>query len=73
MSGRVYTSVQNWLAASRLRAFCFNLLWIGFPLSVFGYIVRWHRWELLALIVLVSVVPPIMRRSDRDIPQNVPK
>jgi hypothetical protein len=66
--------VQNWLAANRLRAFCFNLLWIGFPLSVFGYLVRWHpRWELLTLIVLMSVIPLFMWGSDRDIPQNVPK
>jgi hypothetical protein len=62
---RSNTSVQNWLAASRVRAFCFNLLWIGFPLSVFGYLVRWHSpWELLTLIVLMSVVPLLMGRSD---------
>lgn len=71
---RVNTSVQNWLAASRLRAFCFNVLWIGFPLSIFGYLVRWHsRRELLTLIVLMSVVPLFMARSDRDIPQPIRK
>jgi hypothetical protein len=70
----VNTSVQSWLSASRLLAFCFNLLWIGFPLSVFGYLVRWHaRWELLTMILLMSVVPLFMWRSDPDIPQNVPK
>jgi hypothetical protein len=70
---RVNTSVRNWLAASRLRAFSFNLLWIGFPLIVFGYLVRWHsRWELLTMIVLMSVIPLFIWRSDPDTPRTSP-
>jgi hypothetical protein len=51
-------SVNRWLARGRLYAFCFNLLWNGFPLGVFGYLARWQpRWELLTLILTTSLIP----------------
>jgi len=66
---RLIASVQHWRATGRLHEFCFNLLWVGFPLGVFGYLVRWHsRWELVTLIVLMSLVPLFMWRPDRDVP-----
>jgi hypothetical protein len=59
-------SLNRWLARGRLYVFCFNLLWIGFPVGVFGYLARWHpHWELLTLIMLMSVIPSLfMGRPD---------
>ena len=52
------TRVQDWRAARRLHELGFSLLWIGFPLSVFGYLVRWHsRWELVTMILIMSFLP----------------
>ena len=62
------TRVQDWRAVRRLHEFLFNLLWIGFPLGVFSYLVRWHsRWELITLIVLMSLVPLFMWRPNRTV------
>jgi hypothetical protein len=63
--------VQNWRAASRLHEFGFGLLWIGFPLSVFGYLVRWHsRWELVTMILIMSLVPLFVWRPNRTAPTD---
>ena len=66
------TRVQDWRAVRRFNEFLFNLLWVGFPLSVFGYFVRWHsRWELITLIVLMSLVPLFMWRSNRTVRPDI--
>lgn len=64
--------VQDWRAARRVHEFGFSLLWIGFPLSVFGYLVRWHsRWELLTIILIMSLVPLLVWRPNRTVPRDV--
>ena len=66
--------VQDWRAARRLHEFGFSLLWIGFPLSVFGFLVRWHsRWELVTMILIMSVVPLFMWRPNPTVPPDVQK
>ena len=64
--------VQDWRAASRLHEFGFSLLWIGFPLSVFGYLVRSHsRWELITMILIMSLVPLFVWRPNRTVPPDI--
>ena len=66
--------VQHWRAARRLHEFGFSLLWLGFPLSVFGFLVRWHsRWELVTMILIMSLVPLFMWRPNRTVPPDVHK
>ena len=61
--------VQNWRAARRLHEFGFGLLWIGSPLGIFGYLVRWHsRWELVTLILIMSLAPLFLGRPSRTVP-----
>jgi hypothetical protein len=55
---KLTTSVQGWRAKGRLHEFFFNVLWIGLPLGIFGYLARWRSpWELLTLILLMSLIP----------------
>ncbi len=68
------TRVQDWRAARRLHEFGFSLLWIGFPLSVFGYLVRWHpRWEMITMILIMSLAPLCLWRPNRTVPPDVHK
>jgi hypothetical protein len=64
--------VQDWRATRRVHEFGFSLLWVGFPLSVFGYIVRWHsRWELVTMILIMSLVPFFVWRPNRTTPPDI--
>jgi hypothetical protein len=61
---RVATSVEGWRARGRLHEFFFNVLWVGLPLGIFGYLARWRsRWELVGLILLMSLIPLFFMRS----------
>ena len=66
--------IQDWRTSSRIHEFGFSLLWIGFPLSVFGYLVRWHsRWELVTMILIMSLVPLFVGLPNRTVPPDVHK
>jgi hypothetical protein len=61
---RLTASVEGWRAKGRLHEFFFNVLWLGLPLGIFGYLARWHsRWELVGLILLMSLFPLFFMRS----------
>lgn len=63
--------VQNWRAARRLHEFGFGLLRIGTPFSVFGYLVRWRSpWELVTMILIMSLLPLFFWGPDRSVPPH---
>jgi hypothetical protein len=66
------TRVQNWRAGSRLHEFLFSLLRAGLPVSLFGYLVRWHsRWELVTIILITSLMPLFMWRPNQTVPPSI--